>query len=148
MLDLDHFKKFNDTHGHEIGDQVLQMVAAKLAKVQGGGEAFRYGGEEFTIVFKGKSAKEAKPYLDDLRGAIADADFVVRSPGRPKKKPKGKTKTKSKRPPGTKTLKVTVSVGVSERSDKNRLPEEVMKAADKALYRSKKAGRNRVTIGR
>lgn len=155
MLDLDHFKKFNDTHGHEIGDQVLQMVAAKLAKVQGGGEAFRYGGEEFTVVFQGKTAKEAKPFLDDLRETIADADFVVRSPGRPKKKPaakkstaKGKSKAKPKNPPGTKSLKVTVSIGVSERSDKNRLPEEVMKAADKALYRSKKAGRNRVTIGK
>ena len=144
MLDLDHFKKFNDRHGHEIGDQVLQMVAAKLARVSGGGRAFRYGGEEFSVVFPGKSASEAEPFMDSLRRTIADADFVVRSPGRPKKKPKNARG----RGGGEKKLKVTVSVGLAERDEKNRLPEEVMKAADKALYRSKKAGRNRVTVGK
>jgi len=120
-------------------------VAAKLAKVRGGGEAYRYGGEEFSIVFAGKTAKEAEPFLDELRQGINDEIFAVRSPVRPKKKPKEKRKTARG---GTKKLRVTVSIGVSERSDKNRLPEEVMKAADKALYRSKKAGRNRVTIGK
>jgi GGDEF domain-containing protein len=51
MLDIDHFKKFNDTYGHDIGDQVLKLVASKLAKVKNGGKVFRYGGEEFTVVF-------------------------------------------------------------------------------------------------
>src|SRR3990167_5951921 len=49
MVDVDHFKKFNDTHGHDIGDQVLRLVAAQLRKIGGGGKAYRYGGEEFTL---------------------------------------------------------------------------------------------------
>ena len=146
MLDLDHFKKFNDRHGHEIGDQVLQMVASRIAKVGGGGRPFRYGGEEMCILFPGTGAKEAEPLLEDVRRSISDRSFTVRSPGRPKSAKKG-AKTRGAGG-GTKQLKVTVSIGVAERDDKNRLPEEVMKAADKALYRSKKGGRNRVTIGR
>src|SRR5215475_3125232 len=50
-VDIDHFKSFNDTHGHDTGDQVLKLVAARLAEVGGGGRAFRYGGEEFTVIF-------------------------------------------------------------------------------------------------
>jgi diguanylate cyclase (GGDEF)-like protein len=53
MLDVDRFKKFNDRHGHHVGDQVLRMVASKLAKVSGGGTAYRYGGEEFTVSSRG-----------------------------------------------------------------------------------------------
>ena len=67
MADVDHFKGFNDTHGHDIGDQVLKLVAARLAEVGGGGEAFRYGGEEFSVLFRDKSLKEALPYLERTR---------------------------------------------------------------------------------
>ncbi len=144
MVDLDHFKKLNDRHGHEIGDQVLQMVAAKLGRVKGGGRAYRYGGEEFSVVFAGKNARAAEPYLKEMRRSIADATFTVRLPTRPKKKPTGARG----RGGGVKKLKVTVSIGVAERSEEHPQPELVMKAADKALYRSKRAGRNRVTLGR
>lgn len=146
MLDLDHFKKFNDRHGHEVGDQVLQMVAARMARVGGRGKAFRYGGEEFSVVFPGKSAAESEPFIEELRRDIEGATFSVRSPSRPKKKPKGSRA--GGRGATTKSLRVTVSIGLAERSARYRSPEEVMKAADKALYRSKKAGRNRVTVGR
>jgi len=60
MVDVDHFKNFNDTYGHDAGDQVLRMVASRLGEVSGGGTAFRYGGEEFTILFPGKGGKEPK----------------------------------------------------------------------------------------
>jgi len=140
MLDVDHFKKFNDTHGHDVGDQVLKMVASRLQKVSGGGRAFRFGGEEFTIVFPGRSRDEAFPHLEDLRQAIEDSRFAVRSMGRPKKKPE-RGKKKGGR---TKSLSVTVSIGVAERSEKQPDPEAVIKAADRALYRAKKGGRNRV----
>jgi GGDEF domain-containing protein len=56
MLDVDHFKKFNDTHGHDVGDEVLKLVASRISRVGGGGTAFRYGGEEFCVVFPRKSA--------------------------------------------------------------------------------------------
>lgn len=144
MVDLDLFKKFNDRHGHEVGDQVLQMVAVELSRVGGGGKAFRYGGEEFSVIFPGKTAAVAEPFVEELRKNVAMAAFTVRSPVRPKKKPKKGTRSSATQ----KKLRVTVSIGLAERTDRNRLPDEVMKAADKALYRSKKAGRNRVTVGR
>ncbi|MCP4663436.1 MAG: GGDEF domain-containing protein [bacterium] len=144
MVDLDRFKRFNDRHGHEVGDQVLRMVGGRLAGLGGGGKAFRYGGEEFTVVFPGKSAAEAAPVLEDLRRSIAGSRFAVRAPGRPRRRPK----SGRGREGAGKSLKVTVSIGLAERSGRRRRPEEVIKAADKALYRSKKAGRNRVTIGR
>ncbi|MEO1366017.1 MAG: GGDEF domain-containing protein, partial [Acidobacteriota bacterium] len=151
MLDLDHFKKLNDRHGHEVGDQVLRLVSSRLRKAPGGGEAFRYGGEEFTVVFAGRSADEAAVYLDALRQGIAARPFVVRSPGRPAGKPPKGSAGGGKTSGGAKTveksLKVTVSIGVAERGDKKPTPEAVMKAADRALYKSKKAGRNRVTVG-
>jgi diguanylate cyclase (GGDEF)-like protein len=141
MVDIDHFKKFNDRHGHHIGDQVLRMVAAKLGRVTGGGRAYRYGGEEFAVVFPGKSRDEVTSDLEELRSTIEETTFTVRGRDRPRTKPKnGKRKT-----PGKKNLTVTVSIGVAERNGRNTSPEKVLKAADKALYKAKKAGRNRVS---
>ena len=60
VVDIDHFKKFNDTYGHETGDQVLRLVAAKLATVTGGGRAYRVGGEEFSILFPGKVSERSR----------------------------------------------------------------------------------------
>ena len=78
VVDIDHFKKFNDTYGHDTGDQVLRLVAGKLAGVTGGGRAYRVGGEEFSILFPGKSAKDVMPHLDLLRTVIEVATFRVR----------------------------------------------------------------------
>jgi diguanylate cyclase (GGDEF)-like protein len=78
VVDIDHFKSFNDTYGHETGDQVLRLVAAKLGGVTGGGRAYRVGGEEFSILFPGKSAKDVMPHLELLRSVIEVATFCVR----------------------------------------------------------------------
>ena len=137
MLDIDFFKKFNDRYGHDVGDQVLCMVASHINQVGGGGKPFRYGGEEFTVVFPGKSKKEVIPYLETLRESIAGAQFGLRGKGRPKKKPKKRSKRKS-----PKTVSVTISIGVAEAGPKLTKPVEVIKAADRALYRAKKKGRN------
>ena len=67
IVDIDHFKKFNDTYGHDVGDQVLCMVAGRISKVGGGGQAFRCGGEEFAVIFRGVSAKDAVEHLEMLR---------------------------------------------------------------------------------
>ncbi len=140
MVDVDHFKKFNDTYGHDVGDQVLKMVAKQLSKVSGGGLPARYGGEEFTVVFPGKGVAEAQPFAEVLRDAIEKARFTVRRPDRPEKKPKQKQP-----PPSSEiTVSVTVSIGLAEPSEQHATPEAVMKAADEALYRAKRAGRNRV----
>ncbi len=143
MLDIDHFKKFNDTHGHDVGDQVLRMVASRLLTVSGGGRVFRYGGEEFTILFPRKLAKNALPYLEEVRQTIEDARFIPRGIDRPKKKPK---KNQRRKKSVAAALQVTISIGAAERSGKTCKADEVIKAADQALYRAKKAGRNRVEI--
>ncbi|HEM47567.1 MAG TPA: GGDEF domain-containing protein, partial [Alphaproteobacteria bacterium] len=142
MLDVDHFKKFNDTFGHDVGDQVLRMVASRMDRVNGGGKPFRFGGEEFTMLFPGKTREEAIPHLDALRQSIQESGFTVRSRNRPRKKPDRPRKT---HPPGRKVA-VTISIGVAERSDDHATPDAVIKAADQALYRAKKAGRNRVSV--
>ncbi|MDT8318801.1 MAG: GGDEF domain-containing protein [bacterium] len=137
MLDVDHFKKFNDTYGHDAGDQVLKMVAAKMQKVGGGGRVYRYGGEEFTILFPGRSADAAEPCLETLRKRIADYSMGLRGKDRADDKGKGKTGGSARR------VSVRVSIGVAER-DGRMTPGEVVKAADEALYRAKEQGRNRV----
>ncbi len=138
MIDVDHFKKFNDTYGHDIGDEVLKMVASQLTRVSGGGKSFRYGGEEFTILFPGKSSEAAHPHLERLRESIASTPFTVRGPERARKKPTESTRG-SKR-----EVRISVSIGAAERQADNSTAQEVIKAADKALYRAKKTGRNRV----
>ncbi len=139
MVDVDHFKKVNDRHGHDVGDQVLRKVAAMVRSVGGGGRAFRYGGEEFAIVFGDKTPDEALPHLENLREAMAAQPFTVRGPNRPKAKPESKPKGG-----GERKLRVTVSIGLAGRTDECPTPRAVIDAADKALYRAKKKGRNRV----
>lgn len=139
MLDVDHFKKFNDTHGHEVGDHVLRMVAARLSTVGVGGTAYRYGGEEFTVVFPGRTVDEVEPELERLRELVENSPLVLRGDDRPKKKPKTPKKTKKKKP----SVHVTISVGAATRHS-NEHWERVMKRADKALYQAKEEGRNRV----
>ena len=141
MVDVDHFKKFNDTHGHDVGDQVLRMVAGRLADVPGGGRAFRYGGEEFAVLFPGKTAGESAPHLETLRTSVAGATFTQRGADRPERKPR----SPRKRAASAKALAVTVSIGAAQ-SRGAALPDDVVKAADKALYRAKEAGRNRVAL--
>ena len=158
VVDIDHFKNFNDTYGHDTGDQVLGMVASRLARVSGGGQAFRVGGEEFSILFVGKSVIEVVPHLDSLRALIEESRFRVRSTPERRSAPRGsgrrsedKRSTRRKlgrprNPPAESTvsgLSVTVSIGVAE-SNPTREVEQVIQSADKALYRAKKAGRNRV----
>src|ERR1700682_2798569 len=82
IVDIDHFKKFNDTYGHDVGDQVLCMVAKRLSDVGGDGQAFRCGGEEFAIVFRNTSAKEAFEHLNSLRQVIEKSTFQVRGADR------------------------------------------------------------------
>ena len=142
MVDVDHFKLFNDTHGHAVGDQVLKLVAVHLAGVQGGGRAFRYGGEEFTLLFPGVAPLQVLPHLEAVRSAIEQHAMVIRDEDR-RAEVKQKTSRKDARPV-EQVLSVTVSIGVAAPGQRAPTPDEVMKAADAALYRAKQAGRNRV----
>jgi len=143
MADVDHFKKFNDVHGHDIGDQVLKLVAARLAEVDGGGVAFRYGGEEFCVVFDGRTADEVLPHLEDIRVSIEDYEMAVRSEERPSDAQAGSRLRGATLP--QKVISVTISIGVADRRDLGVKPTVLVKAADEALYRAKGSGRNRVS---
>lgn len=135
MLDVDHFKKFNDTYGHDTGDAVLRMIATKLNRVTGGGTSYRYGGEEFSVVFNGKNHADARPHLETLRESIANSPFIINRASRRKNDKKFKRKK-------NKSVKVTVSIGVADSKADVSSPWDVLKLSDKALYRAKAKGRN------
>lgn len=143
MLDIDHFKKFNDTYGHDTGDEVLRLVASTVKEVSGGGKAFRYGGEEFSILFPGKSIQDTIAHLEEMRERVAKRGFTVRGSGRGGGKAKQRSKARSAK--AAKPIYITISIGVAQKNEKYRRPDAVMKAADTALYRAKKKGRNCVS---
>jgi diguanylate cyclase (GGDEF)-like protein len=141
MVDVDHFKKCNDTYGHDSGDQVLRMIATQLNRVGSGGRVFRYGGEEFAILFPDRDVDSCLEALENLRASIEKLPFTVRAADRPRKKPKQPRKRVK-----TETIAVTVSMGVGGRTSSSAPADEVITAADDALYRAKKAGRNRIMV--
>jgi len=141
MADVDHFKQINDRHGHDVGDQVLKMVAAKLALVGSGGHAFRYGGEEFAVLFPGKSVDECLPEVETLRQTVEDTRFILRS--RLRSRRRRADPVVAEKGPGRR-VPVTISIGVAEKDPRHAKPDQVVKAADRALYRAKEGGRNQV----
>lgn len=144
VVDVDHFKQVNDRHGHEVGDQVLQAVAARLRRVGGGGRAFRYGGEEFALLFAGKRVPQVVSDLEALREEIAGARFTLRNPGRPRRQSKRAAARRGRRKGKQRSIGVTVSIGVAHPSRARPNATSVLKAADQALYRAKRGGRNQL----
>lgn len=126
MLDIDHFKPINDTHGHLIGDRVIRFVAQVLEKnTKGKDTAARYGGEEFTVLLPETPIQGAQAVAESIRKAVANAQLV---------------RADNKKPLG----QITISAGVATyRSEEDVM--ELISRADQALYRSKNDGRNRVT---
>ncbi len=124
MCDVDHFKKFNDQHGHDQGDRVLQAVAAELKRgLRQIDYACRYGGEEFTGILPNTSPEGAATVAERFRAAVED--LVIDG------------------------LRVTISIGVAgvpEHAVEN--PEALVELADQALYQAKEGGRNRVQLAR
>jgi len=143
LIDVDHFKQFNDTHGHKAGDDALKMVAARLSEVRGGGVAYRYGGEEFCVVFPRRGLDECIDHLEILRRAIESYALRLRDVDhRPEDAEEGlrrRGKAASRD-----TVYLSVSIGLAEPESEADTPEEVLKTADRALYAAKDAGRNRL----
>ncbi|MEM1415612.1 MAG: GGDEF domain-containing protein [Myxococcota bacterium] len=126
LLDVDHFKKFNDSYGHDAGDLVLVLVAEALqAHVRPTDLVARYGGEEMVAVFPLTVAEDARNVAERLRKAIAAVDPVM--------------------PCGNRLRSVTASFGVAEWRP-GRTAADVLKTADQLLYDAKEAGRNRVHV--
>jgi len=125
LIDIDHFKAVNDTHGHDIGDVALKHVAARLEGACRGEELpARHGGEEFVVLFERIAPEHAHTAGERLRRAVADAPFAA----------------------GDLSLAMTVSVGVAVRCAGDADFDAVLRRADAALYRAKAAGRNRVEV--
>jgi diguanylate cyclase (GGDEF)-like protein len=136
MVDVDHFKQFNDTHGHAAGDIVLREVGALLRR-HSSGRAFRYGGEEFCVVFEDVDSSAAAEGCELARDALEKARIRVRpavSGSRKLSKPQD--------------VSVTASFGLAARSADQKRAKDVLATADKALYKAKSKGRNRVEIGK
>ncbi len=158
MVDIDHFKRCNDTYGHDTGDQVLRLVASRLARVTGGGQAYRCGGEEFAILFPGKTTAEILENLEKLRADIEASTLRLRGPDRRQEsrgpdrrnqRIRGRAQTgrvirQLARTTPSNEISVTASIGVATSKREDASAEEVIRAADKALYRAKAAGRNRI----
>ena len=141
MVDVDHFKKFNDKYGHDIGDQVLKKLASQLRQVRGG-KAFRYGGEEFTVIFPNKNLHEARMFCNELCKNVENSPFMLRN----KKRPKTKKDNTKKKQPNAIPLTITISIGIAERTADLITADDVIKQADKALYKAKNNGRNQVAV--
>jgi len=125
FCDIDHFKRVNDTHGHEAGDRVLRAVAKSLARISNDRcHVARHGGEEFVILFRGKTLDEAWRTLDDTRATMAERRMVNRATDIP-------------------FGQITISGGIAD-VFAHASPREALKAADEALYAAKNHGRNRV----
>ena len=126
MIDIDHFKLFNDQHGHDVGDQVLLEVAQVLQhQTRGSDVAARYGGEEFTIVLTDMPASLAFERAEQVRAGVEALDL---------------------RAAGKSLGIVTISIGLAQFPTHGSSVAELLIAADKALYEAKRAGRNRVVV--
>lgn len=144
MVDVDHFKQCNDRYGHDVGDHVLKMVAAQLDKVKGAA-AYRYGGEEFCLLFPGKDYAYCEPVLEALRESIAGYSLYLRDmSARPESAQKGRQQRKGEH--HGRAISVTVSIGAAEKNINLPESQAVLKAADTALYQAKKKGRNRLVL--
>ena len=130
IIDIDHFKLVNDTHGHLAGDRVLRVVADRFkAQLREGDLIGRFGGEEFAILLPRTTGPEAERVAERLRGHIADAPIAV-SDGRDE----------------SILVSITVSIGVAELASPRQDLDELLAAADAALYQAKNAGRNRICV--
>ena len=125
ILDIDHFKRVNDTHGHDVGDLVLKGFAAQLQEtVRGGDLLCRLGGEEFVVVMPGVDMNQAARIAERVRSATESREFANDS--------------------AADAVSITVSIGLAQWRDEWN-SAELYRRADRALYLSKSAGRNRVT---
>jgi PleD family two-component response regulator len=147
MVDVDHIKRINDRHGHDVGDQALRLVAARLEAKVGTSKVFRYGGEEFALVIPGRDRMAAESILEGARKGVEESRFRMRGRTRTGNPEKGRSRRGNPRfkkmPP--QTLSVTVSIGAAD-SAKSGEPQRVLKMADRALYKAKERGRNRVVL--
>jgi diguanylate cyclase len=122
MLDIDHFKSFNDTYGHIVGDKVLIAVAETVRDIcRHKGDVYRFGGEEFSVLLPNHTIDEALPVAQRIRIQISEIQLEG-------------------------VRRITASLGLAAFPESCRSPEQLVEMADKALYQAKSSGRNRIEL--
>jgi diguanylate cyclase (GGDEF)-like protein len=144
MIDVDRFKRFNDTYGHEVGDEVLKLVASRVRSIKGGGTAYRYGGEEFCVVFPRKTVEATLEPIEKIRDGIASYNMSIRNRSKRPARMKEGSRLRGATRLGSDQVSITISAGVAARSPEHPDPDSVLSEADKMLYKAKRRGRNRV----
>jgi len=144
MIDVDRFKRFNDTYGHEVGDEVLKLVASRVRSIKGGGTAYRYGGEEFCVVFPRKDIEATLEPIEKIRDGIASYNMSIRNRSKRPARMKEGSRLRGATRLGSDQVSITISAGVAARSPEHPDPDSVLSEADKMLYKAKRRGRNRV----
>lgn len=128
MFDIDHFKQFNDQYGHSTGDEVLKHVAHTMERemflTDTKGQLFRFGGEEFIIIFRGKTPEQCTPIVKDLRDSLVNTPLFLKG----------------------QKLNVSISFGISQLKNTDSSFDDLFNRVDKYLYESKNSGRNRLTV--
>jgi len=140
MVDIDRLRQVNEQFGRLVGDQVLRHVAAKVTKVSGDGKAFCHMAGKFAVIFRGKTVAEAVPHLQALRKAVEASPFPLPARSRSLKNPDAAAEDAFH----LKNLPVTITIGVAHSDARKATADQVLKAAERALDRAKKAGRNQV----
>jgi len=133
LIDIDGMKRLNATQGYAVGDQILRMVAKKVTNLSGDGNAFRYDGNRFAVIFHDQSVADALPRLEELRKAVDASPMMLPARRRLFRKPEPAAQ-----------VPVTVSIGAAERDERRTTPDQVLKAVEVALARAKHDGRNLV----
>ncbi|HEX3432385.1 MAG TPA: PleD family two-component system response regulator [Rhizomicrobium sp.] len=125
ILDVDHFKRVNDSYGHDVGDEILREFARRISgNIRGQDLACRFGGEEFVVIMPDTDTAMAYPVAERLRASVECTPFPIsRAPG---------------------GLSITVSIGIAGSEGPQDTPDALLRRADQALYRAKHSGRNRV----
>ena len=143
MMDIDHFKVFNDTYGHDEGDNVLRLVGGLLSE-ELGDKVYRYGGEEFCAVFNDINGEDAYMYVNKVRRKLEEREFFIRKPN--SKREYTSRSDRKKKIKNGKKVQVTISIGLASPCRDAKTAHDVINLSDQALYKAKKKGRNCVVV--
>jgi diguanylate cyclase (GGDEF)-like protein len=137
LIEVDHFKRLKENHGRGVSKEVLRSVGLKLTTAAGGGKPFRYGSEQFAVVFPGMFLSDALPHMEELRQTIRKPGPILIDQKSRRKKPKRVEVLANK-------IQVKVSIGVAERKDLDMTPRQAINNAEKALLTAKSEGQDRM----
>jgi GGDEF domain-containing protein len=135
VVDIQDFRNLQDRHGHDVSGQILRMVASRLAKLPGGGRAYRYGSDEFALLFPGKTKEEALQHLGSFQRSLEESPFVLRRWPRPGGSTEDRKSPDPEADPPPAWLPLRVSIGVADSAGAHSSPEAILGRADEEAHR-------------